>query len=316
MQKNLGKVTKENDGFKVVLSRTLNHPIDVVWDALINPEKLRIWFAMICGDFRPEGEILIQFEDEQRTVSKARIVTMEKPHLFEFEWENELASWKLSRLGAQATLLTLTYSRLTDDYAISVSAGWHQIIDQLETVLAGRTEPFPFGAGPTDEGNRLKKEYRKVLLTDYPQLWETVKDEEPVTVRKEFNAPLSRVWRALTEKNEMKQWYFDLEEFKPEPGFVFEFTAGSEKRRWPHRCKVIEVITGRKLTYTWEYPGYEGRSYVVWEIFEEAGKTVLVLRHYGLDTFPADVPELARTNFADGWNSIIGQALPAFISRD
>jgi uncharacterized protein YndB with AHSA1/START domain len=36
------------------------------------------------------------------------------------------------------------------------------------------------------------------------------------------------VWLALTEKDLIKQWYFDLPEFRPEVGFIFEFTGGEE----------------------------------------------------------------------------------------
>ena len=38
-----------------------------------------------------------------------------------------------------------------------------------------------------------------------------------------FNAPLPLVWKALTENELMKQWYFDLAEFKAENGFKFEY---------------------------------------------------------------------------------------------
>ncbi|HSH18897.1 MAG TPA: hypothetical protein VLA03_00500 [Draconibacterium sp.] len=30
-------------------------------------------------------------------------------------------------------------------------------------------------------------------------------------------------WKAITVKEEMKKWYFDLEEFIPEVGFEFSF---------------------------------------------------------------------------------------------
>ncbi len=42
---------------------------------------------------------------------------------------------------------------------------------------------------------------------------------EPIIVERTFNAPVARVWTALTDVNEMRQWYFDLKEFKSEIGF-------------------------------------------------------------------------------------------------
>lgn len=313
MIKNPGKVTKANDGYRVVLRRELNHSIDTVWNALTDPEKLRIWFTDIEGDFRPGAEIRIFFQDKDRTVTKGLIVTMNEPVLFEFTWEDELASWKLEKLGSNRTRLTLEYSRLADNYAVSVPAGWHQLIDQLETVLDGRTTPYPFGTDPTEERKALQREYRKAVVNEFPELLEKLNDDDTIVIEKLFQANIDDVWKALTDKDQMKQWYFDLKEFKAEKGFVFEFTAGDEHKKWKHRCQIIEVITYKKISYTWQYPGYEGISLVTWELFKEEGGTKVVLKHFGLDTFPPEVPELHRRNFLEGWNTIIGESLENYL---
>jgi len=43
--------------------------------------------------------------------------------------------------------------------------------------------------------------------------------ENPVIVEAVYHAPDNKVWRAITDKKEMKQWYFDVSDFKPDPGF-------------------------------------------------------------------------------------------------
>lgn len=48
-------------------------------------------------------------------------------------------------------------------------------------------------------------------------------DTLPILTERAFDAPVAIVWKAQTDKNEMKKWYFDLEDFKPEKGFKFEF---------------------------------------------------------------------------------------------
>ncbi|WP_262896812.1 SRPBCC domain-containing protein [Chryseobacterium cucumeris] len=35
----------------------------------------------------------------------------------------------------------------------------------------------------------------------------------PITVQYTINAPAEKVWKALTDKNEMKSWYFDIQDF-------------------------------------------------------------------------------------------------------
>jgi uncharacterized protein YndB with AHSA1/START domain len=139
---------------------------------------------------------------------------------------------------------------------------------------------------------------------------------EPIIKEVLLNALVSKVWKAITDKNEMKQWYFDLAEFKAEVGFGFQFYGGDEKKQWLHLCMVTEVIKEKKLTYSWKYDGYEGISYVTFELFPEGKVTRLKLTHTGLESFPSDeVPEFNRENFVAGWNQIIGISIKEFVEQ-
>ncbi|HEY3250453.1 MAG TPA: SRPBCC domain-containing protein [Ignavibacteria bacterium] len=139
---------------------------------------------------------------------------------------------------------------------------------------------------------------------------------EPLVKEITLNAPASKVWKAISDKDEMKQWYFDLAEFKPEVGFEFQFYAGEKGKQYLHICRVTEVVPGKKLTYSWRYDGYAGNSFVTFELFDEGNKTRLKLTHAGLETFPAEEnPDLARKNFEMGWNQIIGESLKDYIEK-
>jgi uncharacterized protein YndB with AHSA1/START domain len=142
----------------------------------------------------------------------------------------------------------------------------------------------------------------------------TTKDNlaEAVVIERTFNAPVARVWKALTDVEQMRQWYFDLKEFKPEVGFEFAFVFEHEGVKRDHRCKVTEVIPQRKLAYTWRYEGHEGDSLVTFELFADGDKTRLKLTHEGLETFPK-LPSFARENFTAGWTEIIGSSLKKFL---
>ncbi len=78
-------------------------------------------------------------------------------------------------------------------------------------------------------------------------------DKGTVIKEKTFNAPIEKVWKALTDKNQMKEWYFDIPDFKPEVGFEFQFLAGHTDKKWLHLCKITEIIEGRKIAYSWRY---------------------------------------------------------------
>src|SRR5437868_14962750 len=139
--------------------------------------------------------------------------------------------------------------------------------------------------------------------------------QEPFVIERTFNAPIETVWKAITDKNQMKQWYFDLAEFKPEVGFEFQFKGGKDDRIYLHLCKIIEVIPGKKLTHSWRYQGYEGISYVSFELFAEGNRTRLRLTHEGLESFPLSNPDFAKENFAQGWTYIIGTSLKEYVEK-
>jgi uncharacterized protein YndB with AHSA1/START domain len=136
----------------------------------------------------------------------------------------------------------------------------------------------------------------------------------PFTIERVLNAPVMKVWKAITEKDAMKQWYFDLAEFRPEVGFEFSFTGQGQKGvQYLHHCKVMEVAVGKKLTYSWRYEGYEGMSYVHVELFAEGDKTRIKLTHEGLETFPKNNSDFAPENFVGGWTELIGSHLKKFV---
>lgn len=138
--------------------------------------------------------------------------------------------------------------------------------------------------------------------------------DDPIIIEQHLNAPVKKVWEALTENEQMKKWYFELKEFKPSVGFKFHFTGGKQDgKQYLHLCEVTEAIPHKKLAYSWRYEGYKGVSYVVFELIPEANKTKLRLTHKGLDSFPQNNPDFNRENFVKGWTQIIGSSLKKFI---
>ena len=141
---------------------------------------------------------------------------------------------------------------------------------------------------------------------------ETNELAEAIILECTFEAPVGRVWTALTDVNQMRQWYFDLKEFKPEIGFEFEFIVEHEGNRYHHLCRVTDVVPEKKIAYTWRYKGEPGDSLVTFELFPDGHTTRLKLTHTGMETFPK-TPAYARKNFEAGWTAIIGSELKQFV---
>ncbi|MEJ0088460.1 MAG: SRPBCC domain-containing protein [Limisphaerales bacterium] len=137
---------------------------------------------------------------------------------------------------------------------------------------------------------------------------------EALVLERTFDAPIIAVWKALTNVDEMRRWYFDLKEFRPEPGFEFRFIVKHEGNSYDHRCKVTEAVPNKKIAYTWRYEGHEGDSLVTFELFPEGDKTRLKLTHQGLETFPK-TPAHARQNYLEGWTQLIGISLKDYVEN-
>jgi uncharacterized protein YndB with AHSA1/START domain len=131
-----------------------------------------------------------------------------------------------------------------------------------------------------------------------------------------YHATPGQIWKALTDKDEMKKWYFELEDFRPEVDFEFRFWGGTEERQYLHLCRITEVVEGRKLSHTWSYDGIPGSTLLTFEIEPvNEGETRLKLSHTGFESFPKDNPDLKVENFIAGWTAILGTSLKDYLEN-
>lgn len=121
-------------------------------------------------------------------------------------------------------------------------------------------------------------------------------------IERTINAPVARVWKALTDQADLKQWLPFFGDFKPEVGHKLRFELGRDPdHQYVHLCKVKEAVKNEKLVYSWHYEGYPGYSNVIFELLPDGQKTKLKLTHEITEPFPADNPDFAESNFKEGW---------------
>lgn len=65
----------------VELHRELRAPVDDVWDACTDPDRVRRWFLPLSGDLRPGGTFQLEGN------AGGTITTCEPPHQLELTWE-------------------------------------------------------------------------------------------------------------------------------------------------------------------------------------------------------------------------------------
>lgn len=139
---------------------------------------------------------------------------------------------------------------------------------------------------------------------------------EPVVVEQTFDAPIAAVWRAITDREQMRRWFFEpMTDFRPEVGFETQFTVHYEDQDFVHQWKVTAVVPERRISYSWRYGGFSGSSSVTWELSRAPGGTKLTLTHEGHESFPRDNPAFSRESCQTGWEYFLCESLRAFLEQ-
>lgn len=141
---------------------------------------------------------------------------------------------------------------------------------------------------------------------------------EPFIIETIYRTTIENVWNALTNSQEMRQWYFDVPGFRAEPGYEFHFSSSpGEERLYRHDCQVTELKHHKKLAFTWKYSRYKNIiTLVTFELSEEPdGSTRLRLTHEGLEGFPDSDPDFSKNSFEEGWTWIVKSALKDYIEK-
>lgn len=134
--------------------------------------------------------------------------------------------------------------------------------------------------------------------------------EAPVVVTQTFKKSIDTVWKAITEVDQMQQWFFDnIPDFKAEVGFQTQFNVKAPSRDFMHLWTITEVIPKQKLVYNWKYEGLAGDSFVSFEVIENNNETQLTITATVVEDFSDDIPEFTRESCIGGWTYFIKEQL-------
>ena len=140
-----GTVERTPDGGRVRFERLLPFPIEEVWAAITEPERLADWWppmaAEITVDLREDGKIIFDWPDLDFPTMEFTIVRLEPPTLLEHTHTSP-GSWMRWELEAtdDGTRLRATYSIPDLDMAIKRGdlVGLHSSLDRLVPALSGQ----------------------------------------------------------------------------------------------------------------------------------------------------------------------------------
>ena len=141
-------------------------------------------------------------------------------------------------------------------------------------------------------------------------------ETDPVIKEVTLNVSVEKVWRAITDKEEMKGWYFTIGEFRAEPGFQFKMYGEKKGVKFPISCTIKEVQPMEKLSYTWSYDDFPAETLVTFELTRKGKQTELRLTHQGLENIPPEHIDASKQNHIDGWDFIIGTSLKQYLEKE
>lgn len=143
-----GTVTAEADGRQLLeFRRSWPDPIDDVWAALTEPERMARWIGRYEGERTPgaQGTLVMTFEEGgERTGSPATIVECAPPRRLVVETAGAGEIWRLELdLAEEAgrTVLVFRQRLAAGTEVADIAGGWHWYLDKLDSVVSGRPAP-------------------------------------------------------------------------------------------------------------------------------------------------------------------------------
>lgn len=139
---------------------------------------------------------------------------------------------------------------------------------------------------------------------------------ENVVFKQKVSASAEKVWSALTDKLQMKEWYFVIPDFELGVHKEFNFFEPGAENKYHHHCEILEIIPHQKLKHTWTYPELSKEKTIVkWELEGEDDGTVVKLTHKGLENLAHLGNDFQKESFTNGWTEIIGKNLKEFVEK-
>ncbi|HZG95443.1 MAG TPA: SRPBCC family protein [Mycobacteriales bacterium] len=144
-----GEVIRDDQGMRLEFVRSYDEPIDNVWGALTESERLSRWFGTWSGDPSTGTVDLLMQEDQSGGPQPARILECAPPTRLVVELPSPDGPWLLSvALQERGGGTELVFNhRLAEPYdATSVGPGWHYYLDRLGAEISGAEVPTDWDA--------------------------------------------------------------------------------------------------------------------------------------------------------------------------
>jgi len=128
-----------------------------------------------------------------------------------------------------------------------------------------------------------------------------------------INAPSEKVWRAITEKEQISKWLLPTDDFELKPGNVSTMTWQNDEQKVTHTYRIKEIIREKKLVLQWNVTDFPGDTIITYELEESDGKTKLTFTLSGFEGKAFETKEQSREEDINGWRGVIEKTLREYV---
>lgn len=145
----------EGNGIIARFDRLLNHPVEKVWGALTENDKVEKWMSNLeMKDLRKDGTIKFNFNDGSGKSFDMKIRDFRESAVLDFEWGDGWVRFEVSPEKDGCSLVLKESITPVNDHTSKDLAGWHICLDMFSDLLDGHHQDFPM-----DEWEKWHKEY-------------------------------------------------------------------------------------------------------------------------------------------------------------
>ena len=140
--------------------------------------------------------------------------------------------------------------------------------------------------------------------------------DTPVVVTVSYSCSKEKLWAAVTELNQMRQWYFQqIPSYQAEVGFTTSFLIEHEGRRFTHIWEITRVEPMEFIETKWTFDEYPGSSLSLFTIVVNDESATLTVKDTVIENFPTDIPEFKRESCLGGWTYFLNEALKSYLEE-
>ncbi len=295
-----------------VISRVINAPRARVFKAWTDPKQMAKWFApapltvpaceldpvpggIFSLTMRMNGEDFPMKGEFREVVEPEKIVYTNDLSAHPAEFHARLREW--GAIDTSHSLVTVSFEEKPDNKTLLT----------VRTLFDSTATRDAFLKMQMGEGWTQGLAQLDMLVSGVP---------DRIVVSRPFNAPIEKVWKAISDRDTIKEWFFDSSNFAAEVGCEFDFMGGPPEHQMKHLCKVLDVIPQQRLSYTWRFDGLVGDSVVTFELVPVADGTRLTFTHDGVPSFTPNGPGFTIAAFTPGWMHLFHNVLKSYLERE